>query len=254
MAVAGGQYRATPVTYTDLDMVEALPTDVNGNLMVNIAAGEKVTIDVGTITTGTIDVLKAGTITALANGTIGAGTINTLGTVANINAGSIRVTTGTIDAFTADIPGGTIDSVSAIAAATINTIGTVSKLESGSIAVVAGTIGAGTINTVGKWSSYTGTVVIPTSDTVQSGTLASSLNGLIHAVSMVTPAMESTGTATLTLVDQLGANIISQAQNESVTAAYGTVMPVTSSMNWVVTANGTQSADATVTFAVHYEL
>lgn len=49
MAAISGQYRATAVTYTDKDFVEAIPTDVNGNILESLAtkiAGEDLTADV----------------------------------------------------------------------------------------------------------------------------------------------------------------------------------------------------------------
>jgi hypothetical protein len=92
MAAITGQYRLTPITYSSGDFVEVLPTDANGNLMVNIAAGEE--INVGTLTLGTINMIKAGTISAgtINSGTINAGTINT-GTInsGTINAGTVAM-------------------------------------------------------------------------------------------------------------------------------------------------------------------
>jgi hypothetical protein len=106
----------------------------------------------------------------------------------------------------------------------------------------------------GRTETALGTVVIPTSDTVTSGTLAASFSGLLRNVTLVTPAMTGTGTATMTLVDSLGGTPVALAgQDESVTTNYGTIQPIGTAMEWVVTANGTQDAAATVTFAAHYE-
>lgn len=106
----------------------------------------------------------------------------------------------------------------------------------------------------GRTETYLGTVVIATSDTTTSGTLASAIDGMIRNITLVTPALTGTGTATMTLVDSLGGTLVAlAAQDESVITNYGTIQPVGTAMEWVVTANGTQSANATVTFAVHYE-
>ncbi len=98
-----------------------------------------VKMTIGTINAGTIDLLKAGTITALANGTIGAGTLNTLGTLSNLLAGSIAVVAGT-----GVITSGSITVIAGTGVVTsgsiVVTAGTVSNT------MVAGTITAGTIN------------------------------------------------------------------------------------------------------------
>jgi hypothetical protein len=154
-------------------------------------------------------------------------------TVDLVSGDTIKVTVGTINAGTIDtMKAGTVDVLKA---------GTITKLEGGTVSVNK------------LWASSLGTIVIPTSDTVQSGTLNNTFEGYLRGFSMVTPAMTGTGTATLTLTDSLGGTMISQAQNESVTAYYGTIAPMTTGMKWIVTANGTQDANATVTIAVHYE-
>lgn len=117
-----------------------------------------------------------------------------------------------------------------------------------------GTSTSGTAQKTMGWYDYSyGTVVIPTSDTVTSATVASSIAGYIQGITIVTPAMTGTGTVTFQLVDGKGGTLISQAQNESVTSFYGTARPVNTSMSWIATANGTQAALGTVTFAVHYQ-
>ena len=119
---------------------------------------------------------------------------------------------------------------------------------------VGGTSSAGTALNVQKlWATSYGTVIIPTSDTVVSGTTTNTFTGYTRGVTIVTPALESTGTATLKLIDGKGGTLISQAQDESVVAYYGTIAPMTTDMKWVCTANGTQSAAGTISFAVHYE-
>jgi hypothetical protein len=117
-----------------------------------------------------------------------------------------------------------------------------------------GTSSQGTVQNVARlWGSSAGTVIIPTSDTVTSGTTANTFTGYIRGITIVTPSMTATGTATLKLIDSKGGTSISIAQNEQVTAFTGTTSPMTTDMSWVCTANGTQAAAATVSFLVHYE-
>lgn len=118
-----------------------------------------------------------------------------------------------------------------------------------------GTSSAGTaLKTMGMYSYYYGTIVMPTSDTVTSATIDAAIAGYIQGITIVTPAMTGTGTATLQLVDGKGGTLVSQAQAESVTAYYGTARPINTSMDWIITSNGTQAALGTVSFAVHYQL
>ncbi len=153
MAAITGQYRTTAITYANKDFVEVLPVDANGNLMVNIAAGEE--INVGTLTLGTINMVKAGTISLLNAGTIdklGGGTVDMLkgGT---FNAGTVTMGIGTLNAGT--INAGTFTmGIGTLTAGTLNA-GTVTMgigtLNSGTInaaTVNAATINAGTIGTV----------------------------------------------------------------------------------------------------------
>jgi len=98
-----------------------------------------------------------------------------------------------------------------------------------------------------------GTVIVPTSDTVTSGTTANTVNGLMRYVTFKTPAMTATGTATLKITDVDGGTLFTQAQDESGTTTYGSIVPLTDNMNYVVTANGTQAAAGTFTFNLYYE-
>jgi hypothetical protein len=117
-----------------------------------------------------------------------------------------------------------------------------------------GTSSQGTALNVQKlWGSSTGTVVLPTSDTVTAATVSNTLVGYVRGITIVTPAMTGTGTTTLQLVDSKGGTMISQAQDESVTAYYGTTAPMSTDMSWIASANGTQAALGTVSFLVHYE-
>lgn len=98
-----------------------------------------------------------------------------------------------------------------------------------------------------------GTIVIPTSDTVTAATVSPSLAGLMRYITIVTPNMEGTGTATIRIVDAAGGTLFSQGQNESVTAAYGSLVPLTTTMKLTATADGTQSAAATITYNIYYD-
>ncbi len=102
-------------------------------------------------------------------------------------------------------------------------------------------------------TSFLGTTVIPTSDTVTSGTTAVTIGGLVRGLTLITPAMTGTGTATFKLLDASDGTLISQAQAESVTAYYGTASPINDSMSFVLTANGTQSSAATTVYRIHYD-
>ena len=201
MALIGGQYRATPVTYSDKDIVEALPTDANGNLMVNLAAGEE--INVGTLTLGTINMLRAGTISS---GTINAGTIGgkaasgaasvanpvqIAGTDAGGTVYSPLINTagaGTM-AGVGTLPGiGVVTTVTNVSNGTIQNSGTVTGV--GVITSVTG-IESGTINNsgsttgVGVVSALTsGTVSVNTPGTITSGTVSVNTPGTITSGSI----------------------------------------------------------------------
>jgi hypothetical protein len=122
------------------------------------------------------------------------------------------------------------------------------------VRVVATSAGALSTQSTGDWASYSGTIVIPTSDTVQVGTLVSTVNGRTHGITVQTPDMEGTDTTTVRLIDGLGGTVIGlAAQAESAITYYGTVQPITTSMRWTATAQGTQSAAGTIKFQLHYE-
>jgi len=77
------------------------------------------------------------------------GTLHTLGTVAKVESGSIAVVAGTIGAFTADIPGGTIDNVGTVVG--LGTIANIAKIHNAGTVVSVGTVpGVGTISNIAK--------------------------------------------------------------------------------------------------------
>lgn len=222
------------------EMVRLVGTEA-GALTVDLVSGDTITVSVGTINAGTINTLKDGTITEVQKGSIAvtAGTgIVTNGSIAVtagtgiVTGGSIQVTAGTMADVTIttlpNLPGGTVDEVSNIA--------------------------GGTIETTGNWTAYTGTIEIPASDTVQSGTQAVTVDGEIHAVTLVTPDMEDTDQTNLRLIDALGGTLVDTgAQAESAITSYGTIMPMNTTMEWVAYAAGTQSVAKNIIFSVHYK-
>ena len=285
----GGVYQATPPTIAD-GQFSRFQTDASGNLMVNLAAGEE--INIGTVTLGTISkvgtvsnigggsiVVTAGTVASvgtipgvgvLANGSIVVtqGTIATVGTVSNIGGGSIVVTAGTV---------GTITNLA--------TVGTVSNLAEGSVVVTVGTVkgpgatgaaavgypivtggadSGGTVYTnlvdtsgrqivAGEFSTYSGSIPLVIGNPLGIGTQACTINGVIQGVSMGLGTMSDTGTAYLGLKDDLGGTILYGTQAESGTSYFGTVVPVTTAMNWIVTTAGTQEGTQSLFFRVHYQ-
>lgn len=123
-------------------------------------------------TVSTTLALNSGTIT-----TIQAGTQNTLGTVGNLNNGSINVLTGTITSLTS----GSLSNIAMINAGTlvqasgtttlVSTVTTLSNLTNGSVNILTGTLqSSGTATGVGVVSNLTNGSV-----NVLTGTLAVSL-------------------------------------------------------------------------------
>lgn len=172
-----------------------LVADADGNLMVNLAAGEE--INIGTVILGTISavnnlvkgtitkleggsvVLTAGTISSLPTINITAGTQNTLGTVGVLNGGSIVVTAGTVAAHAiTNLAAGTLSILTngtLSSSGTTTGVGVVGNVNGGSIIVTNGTVAScGTIPGIGVVASVTNLV---------SGTLASITNladGTVH--------------------------------------------------------------------------
>jgi hypothetical protein len=118
---------------------------------------------------------------------------------------------------------------------------------------MADLVGTQSVNIVSTSSSQLGSIIIPTSDTVTAGTITPGLTGVMRFITLTTPAMTGTGTATVRIVDAAGGTLFSQAQNESVVSAYGSIVPLTSTMIMNATANGTQSSAATVVYSLYYD-
>lgn len=117
-----------------------------------------------------------------------------------------------------------------------------------------GTTTSGTaLQIMGKFDTYSGSIPIVTGGTVTSGTQASTIAGVVYGVSMGLGTMTGTGTAYLNLQDGLGGTILRGTQAEGGTSYFGTVVPVTTAMNWVVTPAGTQEGTQSLFFRVHYQ-
>lgn len=100
----------------------------------------------------------------------------------------------------------------------------------------------------------TGTITIPTSDTVTAGTISRYYEGIEFGnVVLKNPALEGTGTVTLTVVDSLLGTICSVVTDES-TTKLGTpdFKYYTGTLSFIATANGTQSVARSIQFNNYY--
>lgn len=103
-------------------------------------------------------------------------------------------------------------------------------------------------------NTLTGTITIPTSDTVASGTMTSTVNGWARFVTLVTPDMQDTDSTNLVVVDPLGGTVFATGtQAESSFLNFGSVFPLTTSMSIRAIAEGTQAAAKAIKFSMHYE-
>ena len=177
-----------------------------------------------------VDIVSGDTIKVTV-GTINAGTIDTL------KVGTI--TTGTIDL----LKGGTlaqVTSVSNVASGTLLTLGTVGVINGGTMVMTQPI----TTSTIANTIAVEGSTV----------TSVNTLIGMMKGVTIVTGTLEGTGTATVELKDASAGTIFTQAVTEAASPVYyGSIVPLNTGMNWVVTVDGTQSAAATVNLAVHYQ-
>ena|SRR3990167_786757 len=105
----------------------------------------------------------------------------------------------------------------------------------------------------GRTDTYLGNIIIAANKVV--GTTTSTINGVTKWITITTPDLSgtSTGTATVRITDSLGGTLFEKAQAQSVTAAYGSAVPITTTMKLTATAEGTQAAAGTISLAVHYE-
>ena len=99
-----------------------------------------------------------------------------------------------------------------------------------------------------------GTITIPTSDTVVAGTVTRYIEGAQFGnVVVQAPALESTGTVTVDLIDSLLGTICEVVADES-TTKLGTpnFTYYTGTLSLVATANGTQSAARNIGYNIYY--
>ena len=105
------------------------------------------------------------------------------------------------------------------------------------------------------YEALKGTITIPTSDTVQVGTVTPVVRGQIAFMNVSVPALEGTGTATILGTDSIGGTILnSTAANESTIARVpvpGTPTYFDGTLTVTATANGTQSVARDVTYILY---
>lgn len=185
-----------------------IQTDLVGTVNYNITKLDYGDLGTTNLFTGTIPEISnlvggtIGVVSSLANGSVKV----TAGT-AIVTSGSISVTSGTIGAFTADIPGGTIDLLSVLANGTIGA-GTIA-VSAGTVIMTNGTVGAGTV------AVSAGTVIM-TAGTVAAGTVAVSAGTITHG---------TIDAGTVKLDGRIARNVLSYGLTFSGTAAaYGTLV------------------------------
>src|SRR3990167_9074268 len=100
--------------------------------------------------------------------------------------------------------------------------------------------------------SFKGTVTIPTSDTVTTGTQTiGQVNGVSKTFILVTPAMEATNSTKMELTNENGAIYFnSGTKAESVTSIIGSEVAIVPGDKIIMTAEGTQSAARAIVFDI----
>jgi len=161
--------------------------------------------------------------------------------------GNLMVNLVSGDAVTVSV--GTITTGSLTNVALTHTVGTL-----GSVINIGKVHNAGTIAGFPTLiASYKGTIQIPTSDTVTTGTAANTLNGMGRGVTILPDNMEDTDSTKIELINSTGGAVFaSGTKAESVASYVGSEFPMDTSMNWVVTAEGTQSGNRDIVYEVHY--
>ena len=101
-----------------------------------------------------------------------------------------------------------------------------------------------------------GTITIPTSDTVTAGTATEVLSGQLASLMVNVPAMTGTGTATILGTEAIGGTVYSStAVNESARATvqpFGTPAFFEGTLWLTATANGTQAAAVDITYNLYH--
>lgn len=96
-----------------------------------------------------------------------------------------------------------------------------------------------------------GTITIPTSDTVTTGTQTIVVNGLGKWVNFTTANMEDTDSTNLVITDRFGGTVFaSGTKAESTTFSIGSEFPLHGTSQVVAIAEGTQSGARTIPFGI----
>lgn len=100
--------------------------------------------------------------------------------------------------------------------------------------------------------SLKGTITIPTSDSVTTGTaVLGETNGLTKTIFFTTPDMEGSDSTNFQIVNSSGyAFMTSGTKAESTTTILGTSVAIIPGDKIVVTAEGTQSADVAIVYDI----
>ena len=100
--------------------------------------------------------------------------------------------------------------------------------------------------------SIKGTITVPTSDTVTTGTVTlGEVNGVTKTIFFTTPDTEDTDSINFQIVNSSGAAFVeSGTKAESTTTVMGTEVALVKGDKIIVTAQGTQSADAAITYDI----
>lgn len=100
--------------------------------------------------------------------------------------------------------------------------------------------------------SFKGTITIPTSDTVTTGTqVIGQVNGVTQTIFFTTPNMEGTDSTNMQIVNSADvAFFTSGTKAESATSVIGSQVAIVPGDKIVMTAEGTQSANVGVAFDI----
>lgn len=153
-------------------------------------------------TAGTLDLLKAGTITSIQGGTLNAGTITTgslsniatLGTIQNLNTGTLAVVAAGSHVHTAGtLTTGTLQNL--VSGSVVQTAGTLTTMIAGTLTALAnGTITAGTIRQ--QWQ--------PVNQVTSFGTLGTASGSLFATISGTSGAGTKHMISGISIVEESG--------------------------------------------------
>ena len=100
--------------------------------------------------------------------------------------------------------------------------------------------------------SIKGTITIPLSNTVTTGTATlGEVNGLTNTIFFTTPDMQDTDSTAMTMVNSAGATYFnSGTKAESATSVIGSQVAIVPGDKIIMTAEGTQSAARAITYDI----